>query len=343
MKTIVTDYSFFLLPSIIQAEMIYYPIIAVFGILANVISIVILSRGKCGLSKCVSRYLVAMAAGDLLVAVIDVLLYRINHLYFPTTFLFITQVCSFHRALNHAVTDISVWLTLSFTFDRYLMICGHKLRSRFCTEKTAASVIATVCTLFCFKNIPWYFAFEPVVTLHNVAWGCYIKQEFYTATTWISFTWIHRCFSPLLPMFLISLLNALTVGHILMASRVRKNLRGSKNGANQNDAEMESRRKSVILLFAISGNFIVLWMTYFIFFLCLQITKRFYSTGYSDPFFIADETSYMLLLLSYCTNTCIYAVTQSKFRKELKSGLKYLPIIMFKRVKEGSQCRNSKQ
>ncbi|XP_078286395.1 putative G-protein coupled receptor 139 [Rhinoraja longicauda] len=343
MKTIFTDYPFFLLHFIIQAEMIYYPIIALFGILANVISMAILSRGKCGLSKCVSRYLVAMAAADLLVAVFDVLLYRINHLYFPTTFLFITQVCSFQRAINHVVTDISVWLTLSFTFDRYLMICCHKLRSRFCTEKTAARVIATVCTLFCFKNIPWYFAFEPGETVHNVAWGCYTKQEYITETTWISFAWIHRCFSPLLPMFLITLLNALTVGHILMASRVRKHLRVSKNGANQNDAEMESRRKSIILLFAISGNFIVLWMTYFICFLCLQITKRFYITGYSDPFLIADETSYMLLLLSCCTNTCIYAVTQSKFREELKSGLKYLPIIMFKRVKEGSQCRNSKQ
>lgn len=189
------------------------------------------------------------------------------------------------------------------------MICCHKLRSRFCTENTAARVIATVCPLFCCKNIPWYFASEPSISVHNVDWICYTKQEFYIEPTWILFTWIHRCFNPLLPMFLILLLNALTVGHILRASQVRRNLRGSKNGANQNDAELESRRKSIILLFAISGNFIILWMTYFIFFLWTQIAKRFYSTGFSDPAVIADETSYMLLLLSCCTNTCIYAVT----------------------------------
>ncbi|XP_067835385.1 probable G-protein coupled receptor 139 [Heptranchias perlo] len=302
---------------------------------ANVMTIVMLSRGKCGLSKCVTRYLVAMAVADLLVIINDVILFRIKEYYFPNNFLFLTPVCSFQTALNHALSDISVWLTVAFTFDRFITICYQKLRTKYCTEKTAAVIIGTLCPLFCSKNIPWYFAFEPYFILDNVHWICRVKPDCYTSAAWVAFAWIHRCFTPLLPVFLILLLNSVTVGNILAASRVRRRLRGSKCDANHNDPEMENRRKSIILLFAISANFILLWMTYVLFSLSMQITNRYYSTGFNDPMFIADQTSYMLLLLSCCTNTFIYAVTQTKFREELKNGVKYPLKLIFKLVKRG--------
>ncbi|XP_078387236.1 uncharacterized protein LOC144668988 isoform X1 [Cetorhinus maximus] len=49
---------------VIQAG--YYPILAIVGVPANSVTIVKLSKGKCGLSKCVTCYPVAMAAADLL-------------------------------------------------------------------------------------------------------------------------------------------------------------------------------------------------------------------------------------------------------------------------------------
>uniref|UniRef100_UPI00398E3EF6 probable G-protein coupled receptor 139 isoform X2 n=1 Tax=Pristiophorus japonicus TaxID=55135 RepID=UPI00398E3EF6 len=233
---------------------------------ANVVTIVILSRGKSGLSRCITRYLVTMAAADLLVIITDVILVRINDYYFPTTFLLITSVCSFLIALMRTVTDISVWFTNAFTFDRFVTICCQKLRTKYCTEKTASLVIGTVCLLFCIKNMAWFFTFEPYITIDNVPWGWHEKPEYYTVTAWVAFGWINRSLTPLLPIFLILLLNALTVGYNLAASRVRTRLMGSKNDVNHNDPEMENRRKSIILLFAISGNFILLWMTYVIYF-----------------------------------------------------------------------------
>ncbi|XP_067865932.1 uncharacterized protein [Heterodontus francisci] len=47
---------------------------------ANLLTIVILSRGKCGLSKCISRYMVAMTTADLLVLIFDVILYEIKEM-----------------------------------------------------------------------------------------------------------------------------------------------------------------------------------------------------------------------------------------------------------------------
>ncbi|XP_078286301.1 putative G-protein coupled receptor 139 [Rhinoraja longicauda] len=337
MRIICIDYPFSVLPPIVQAQMIFYPILAVFGVLANVIAIVILPRGKCGLSKCVSRYLLAMAAADLLVVITSVILRRIDDLYFPLSFLFLTKVCSAHTFVIHAAVDISVWFTLSFTLDRYVTICCFKLRAKYCTEQTATWVIAIVCALACCKNIPWYFTNQPIVVEQGVQWGCAMKTDFYADCTWIFYRWFHYFLSSLLPMFLILLLNVFTVGHILAANKARKILMGSKEDANQNDAEIESRRRSIILLFAISGNYILLWLTYLVFFIYTQIRKRFYSNGYNDPIYIADQTSYMLLLLSCGTNTGIYAVTQTKFRAELKNGVKYPFKMILRCVKERGQ------
>ncbi|XP_067865122.1 probable G-protein coupled receptor 139, partial [Heterodontus francisci] len=281
------------------------------------LTIVILSQGKCGLSRCTTRYLMAMATADLLVIIIDVILFRINNYYFPGSFLDITPVCSVKLLLNHAATDCSVWFTVTFTFDRFVAICCQKLKTKYCTEKTAAVVLATTCILLCSKNIPFYFAYEPGEIIDNVPMYCYTKPSYYSEPGWVGFDRFDTVLIPLIPFGLILLLNVLTVRHILVANRVRKGLRGQSKGENHSDPEMESRRKSVILLFTISGNFILLWLLFVLFYFNIADHFDF------DSYYIFGQVGYMLLTLSCCTNTFIYVVTQSKFREQVKSAVKY--------------------
>uniref|UniRef100_UPI00398ECDF4 probable G-protein coupled receptor 139 n=1 Tax=Pristiophorus japonicus TaxID=55135 RepID=UPI00398ECDF4 len=307
-------------PVIIQIENIYYPILAIVGLPANLVTIVILSRGKCGLSKCITHYLVSMAAADLMVLIFDVILYEINDAYFPYSFLNYTPICSLNIALLYVSIDCSVWLTVAFTFDRFVAICYQTLRTKYYTEKTAAVVIAVVCSLSILENVPIYFIFEPREIIDNLPWSCYVKSSFYTLPIWLVFLWLETILTPFAPFVLIVLLNALTIRHIVLANRVRSGLRGNNNDENQTDTEMENRRKSIILLFAISGNFILLWMVNLIVFICVQFTDtQFLEANYNDFFTIAEQSGYMLRCLSACTNTFIYAVSQSKFREEMKN------------------------
>ncbi|XP_067865405.1 probable G-protein coupled receptor 139 [Heterodontus francisci] len=308
--------------SIDSIKKLYYPILAVIGVPVNLLAIVILSRGKCGLSTCTTRYLVAMAMADLLVIVTEVILWQIRSYYFPVSFLDITPVCCVQAVLLHAAGDCSVWFTVTFTFDRFVAICCQKLKTKYCTKKTAAVVLATTSILLCSKNIPFYFVYESGEIIDNVPWGCYTKPSYFTDPGWVGFDWFKTVLTPLLPFALILLLNALTVRHILVASRVRKGLRGQSKGENHSDPEMESRRKSVILLFTISGNFILLWLVYVIEFLYYNITGTEPSV-YTDSEYIFQQVGYMLLTLSCCTNTFIYVVTQSKFREQVKIAVKY--------------------
>ncbi|XP_078425836.1 putative G-protein coupled receptor 139 [Cetorhinus maximus] len=302
---------------------IYYPILAAVGVPANLLGIVILARGRCGLSRCITYYLMAIAAADFLVIITAVILNRIGGIYFRFSVLSTTPACKLSAVLVFATRDGSVWLTVAFTFDRFVAICCHGLKTRYCTKKTALLVIGLVSALSCIKNVPFHFTYQPLYTLDGVPWFCDIIAVYYSSTAWQAYDWLDHILTPFLPFLLILLLNALTVRHILAASRARRKLRGAESHGDQ---EMINRKRSIVLLFAISLSFLLLWVTYVGHFLYVRIPGEAYFTGldFNDPDYILQETTNMLQLLSSCNNVFIYAVAQNKFREELRKVMMYL-------------------
>ncbi|XP_032871956.1 thyrotropin-releasing hormone receptor-like [Amblyraja radiata] len=264
-----------------------------------------------------------MSAADLMVLITAVILHRFVGIYFPGSYLSLTFVCRIKNPVAYASRDSSVWLTVAFTFDRFVAICCPNFKRKYCTRKTAAPVVAGIIAMSCLKNVGWYFVFDPLYYEDNLPWYCRIIPSYYTSPWWNAFSYLDRITTPLLPFAVVLLLNFLTVNRIVAASRVRKSLRNDALSGKGHDPEMESRRKSIILLFSISGNFILLWMTYMVHYLYIRITRTFTYSGYNDPVFIIQEAGYMLLLLCCCTNTFIYTLTQRKFRDELKTIVTY--------------------
>ncbi|XP_067870180.1 probable G-protein coupled receptor 139 [Heterodontus francisci] len=292
---------------------------------SNLAVIVILCRGRCGLSRCITYYLVSMAMTDLLVIITAVILNRIVTNYLPFSFLSITPVYGLRVALNFAAIDSSVWFTVVFTFDRFMAICCNKLKMKYCSKKTAARVIGTVCILTCLNNTFVYFICEPVYIVNSIPWFCSIKLTYYTSPAWVTFDWLHRILNPCLPFILILLLNALTIRHILAASRARRRLRAHSNGKTQSDPETEKRRNSIVLLFCVSCSFILLYLLQLVSFLYVRILSISYFSGsnFNESNYVLEESGYMLQFLSSCINPFIYVGTQSQFRVELKKGMKY--------------------
>ncbi|XP_060711525.1 probable G-protein coupled receptor 139 [Hemiscyllium ocellatum] len=265
-------------------------------------------------------YLVATAVADFFAIVFGCILNRISGIYFRYSILSTTPLCSLSLVLIRCTRDVSVWLTVAFTFDRFIAICCQSRKANYCTERNASLVTGIVCALSCIKDIPFYFIFKPLYILEGVAWFCDIKMPFYTLPVWQVYHWMDRILTPFLPFFLILLLNVLTVRHILMASKARQRLLGAKNCG---DAEMENRKRSIVLLFAISFSFLLLWATYVGHFLYVQVTGEGYYSGQdsTDLRFILQESANMFQLLNSCNNVFIYVISQNKFREELKKLL----------------------
>ncbi|XP_048449378.1 probable G-protein coupled receptor 139 [Rhincodon typus] len=263
-----------------------------------------------------------MAVADLLVIILD-LIWRHIPIVYQEQFYFLRYipVCNIHAVLLYAATDCSVWFTVTFTFDRFVAICCQKLKSKYCSEKTAAVVLGTVTVLSCLKNIFWYFMLTARYSLWNLPWFCDGIIDVYFSRVWVTIEFLHHILTPTLPFLLILLLNVFTVRHIFVTSRARRRLRAHTNGDGQCDTEMRNRKKSIILLFVISANFILLWSMLIVY----SIWNRMWLIGYVSITVngFVQELGFMLQLLSCCTNTVIYAVTQTKFRQQLKNVLKY--------------------
>ncbi|XP_043538398.1 probable G-protein coupled receptor 139 [Chiloscyllium plagiosum] len=287
-------------------------------------TILILLRGNCGLSKCISVYMVAMATSDLLAIIIIAVVYRILNYYFPLSFLSHTPVCLFIVYMTTITLDLSVWFTVSFTFDRFVMICCQEFKRKHCTKRTAITLLIIVSALILLKNIPVLFAYEPEKIIQNVQWGCKTSATFLASPLGMTFVWFYSASVAWIPFLLIFVFNSLTVCRIFVANRTRIGLQGHRNG-NQSNSVGENRRKSVILLFSVSISFIVLWLTYS---LCLAITRvshpNYYRGDFANPEYIATETGNILKLLSCFLNPCIYAATQNKFREALLNVMKLI-------------------
>ncbi|XP_048379912.1 probable G-protein coupled receptor 139 [Stegostoma tigrinum] len=305
---------------VIQA--IYYPILTIFGLAVNIVTIVILSQAKCGLSRWITRYLVAMSAADLLVVILDLMLRQIP-IVFRKQFVFLMSVplCNIHAVLLYTAVDCSVWFTVAFTFDRFVVLCCRKLRSRYCTEKTAAAILGAMTVLSGLKNIFWYFMFTGLYRLHKEPWFCFVSTGVQFSLVWGSIEFAHYMLTPIIPFIIILLLNAFTGKHILMNTNLRKRIWTRTNVVNARDTEMENRRNSIILLFLISANFILLWSPLLTSTLWIRMRLLGYAVRLNQYW---RDIGFMLQLLSCCTNTCIYVVTQKKFRKQLKNVLLYI-------------------
>ncbi|XP_072132582.1 probable G-protein coupled receptor 139 [Mobula birostris] len=300
----------------------------------NVVTIVILSRGKCGLSKTVTRYLLAMSAADLTVVFLDVIMMKIPKA-FPDefSFLFYVRVCRTHVFLLQAATDCSVWFTVAFTFDRFVAICFQDLNTTYCTGRTAAVVLSTLTVLSSLKNVFWFFMVQDIYTSSNIWWPCMRKWELLGSLFWTVIDVARSVFSTVIPFLVVILLNVFTITNVLLASKARDRLRASSNGQSSRDPEMQSRRKSLVLLLVISGNFILLWALYVVTAIWNRMAHVVGPLYWLTMPSFFTELCYMLQLLSCCTNTVLYAVSQTKFRQQLKQVLNSPLTLIWKRIR----------
>ncbi|XP_059832410.1 cysteinyl leukotriene receptor 1-like [Hypanus sabinus] len=282
----------------------------------------ILSRRKCGLSKVVTHYLVAIVAADLLVVFLDLIFRQIPVVYRNYfSFLFSLRMCNIQAAMIYAATDCSVWFTVAFTFDRCVAICYQTMRTKYCNEKMAAVVLGTVTAVSCSKNIFWCFILTDMYFLVDNPRFCLSRNGVSRTPIWGIIAILHYLLTPVVPFVLVLILNAVTIRPVLVANRARKRLRGPSTGKNPRDPEMESRRKSLILLLAISGNFISIWTLFTVNFIWVKLIQLLRGTEF--PPYSMQEVAYMLQLLSCCTNTALYAMTQTLFTEQLKVVVKY--------------------
>lgn len=129
-------------------QRVFVPLVVGIGLLGNVVTIVVLTRRR--MRSSTNVYLTALAVSDLLYLLF---VFTLSFKHYPNicepSFLLYWQYYGFGIWFTDATTYTSIWLTVSFTVERYIAVC-HPMRGRLiCTESRAKKVIVLV-YVFCF-------------------------------------------------------------------------------------------------------------------------------------------------------------------------------------------------
>ncbi|CAH8589515.1 unnamed protein product [Heterobilharzia americana] len=139
-----------------------------FGLVGNLLSLAVLTRRSVGGST-TNTYLISLAIADMFVLIATILTAvkdsrkpvagRMSWLVWQDAPI-IPRAYPFCHATAILFQVTSVWLTVAFAADRYLMICHPFWAKRWCTLKFAKTVIVVIYVISVIYGIPRYFEYK---------------------------------------------------------------------------------------------------------------------------------------------------------------------------------------
>lgn len=192
------------------------PILLVLGTLGNVLTIIVLMRGR-SRSSSTGMYLIALALSDLLVLWAGLLRQWIIHMFDMDVRHLSATGCKINIFLVYFGTQCSSWLLVALTSERFIGVwLPHKLKQG-CTSRSACAIISLIVACIMLLNVHWLFGMgDQTIVNNNVTYELkcnpmYDNYEEFLALIW---PWIDLCIFCLVPFTL------LFTGNISIITRV---------------------------------------------------------------------------------------------------------------------------
>lgn len=284
---------------------VFLNIIGLFGIIGNIISMIILSRPQ--MRSSINYLLMGLAKCDIILILTSMLLFGLPTIYPYTGYLFYYYYY-IHPNISPVVYTIacsaqtaSVYLTLTVTLERFVAVC-HPLRARALCTYGRAKIYFIVIIIFGFLyNIPRFWEVSVVKHFYK-EYGtvyCVFVSELRKDRNYIKIyiQWLYLVFIYFLPFISLALLNTLIYKQVRKANRERARL-----------SRMEKRE---------IGLATMLLCVVFVFFLCnvLALVINILEASFD---IIQDElvkVSNLLVTINSSVNFIIYVIFGEKFKR----------------------------
>lgn len=299
--TVLTDHSYDPKHPVL---MIVYPIILSVGLVGNTLSFGIMVQLS---TSTFYLYLAVVAVVDSGYLVFEGLTswMALSGIYNPFESL-AHYSCSVPFACAVMCSQVSSWIIVAVTIDRYMAVCHPFKLAKYCTRRRAAICMGMIFLFLIGINIPlicfeWNDDHTQCLSPYNIC------LDYVLITDSICYV--------LLPGFLIALFNILIIRGLYKASRRRRGLAGGQETTTATIAH-ESARRTTIMLFSVTSVYFISLVLLVYVYVIVFVTQMTFEEG-EESHLDLITASRMCVLLNHSVNFFLYGLSGKVFREKL--------------------------
>ncbi|XP_034384084.1 probable G-protein coupled receptor 139 [Cyclopterus lumpus] len=303
----------------VAVQKVYYPLLCVMGIPANLFTFYMICFRKCGMSNTAIVYLSCLALVDTFYLVWVILVDLTLTFWLLQPFWHSYPWCGILGFLQYGSLYSSSWIVVVFTIERYLVLRSTAAKQHFSQARVTKLTCVAIVLVSHLVSVPvgWINTVTPVnLTVDGVNMTlprCHYRNEVYTTVI----VWITTFLSGGIPIVSVIIFNYLIGHHLYRATNLfTKEERRVMHGRSTRGM----LRRTILLLGTVSVSFVVLSLPRFVTY-CILRTKynyeNFNRNDYSIPINVAGDLANMLQNLNSATNFLLYCMVSRRFRQEL--------------------------
>lgn len=288
------------------------PFIFVIGVIGNLLIIAVMRRKKFhGTTTCI--YLLLMAIADLLVLVIGIIpewLSANGIIVFKEIH---PMSCKLEKFLQYTFGDISIWILMCFTVDRFVAVCFPFSKTNFCKPGRAKFYCLAVTILAVLKNACVFWTRGRVYELHRhddgnttleVESNCGKPEPFTNFEEYIR-PWIAFALISAVPFIVIIVCNIMIIRALIESKEA--------TSGNKIQSKKETTYKQMTMMCLSASFAFLVFITPSI---VLLIGKPYWDNE-DDAYIIAKAINNQLTYVNHSINFFLYCISGARFRSEL--------------------------
>ena len=303
---------------------ILVPLFLAIGVTGNLMNIAVLTRRW--MRSSTNYYLTMLAVYDILYLIFAFTL-GIKH-YTDVSGIKWYNYYKYHVGIpvTNTCSNTGVWLTLTFTIERYIGVCHPMKGKALCTPERAKYIILVVCAAAAILTAPDFFTQRVVevpgisasgenITLYNFEATALAE----TASFSVGYSYLAQVLFTFMPLILLMLFNSLLIRAVVIANRQRRAMVNMNVTAQSERQERHSRDQHRITVMLIT--------VVIVFLLCqspqaiLNILASYYM--YNDMMTavkgrlitIMANVFNLFVIINASVNFILYSAFSTKFRR----------------------------
>ncbi|XP_041377121.1 probable G-protein coupled receptor B0563.6 [Gigantopelta aegis] len=313
------------------------PIVCIFGILCNILNLLILTERY--LKESPYSYLTAMATTDLC-ALILTFIFAMFSMKNPNSYYWKFYDAHLYYPLVNICCNSSVWFIVLLTIDRFLFVHNPLWAKAKCDRMGALIKICVVLVLISIINIPRFLTFKVWYRVDDSGFTYQLAStEFRHTYAAFIITWSHSIIINFIPLTILMTSNIYIV-YAVQRARVQRQI--MKIGNNKEATWHREQMRLTVTLISIVCLFVicimpsafadrpVAWALYgkFIYSTSTELMK-------SAPYKILQAISNLLLICNLSLNYVLYCAFNDKFLRVFKTMvLRWVKVIRRTKIRE---------